>query len=95
MGDSAARQVITRMPVVTIDGCAQMCAAKMVRQSGGMVAREVSVLDAYRRHKDLKPEGIAVLNEAGKKLAHALAEELAETVDEIVKSGAAKGGRDV
>lgn len=95
MGDSAARQVVAQMPVVTIDGCAQMCAAKMVRQSDGVVAREVSVLDVYCRHKDLKPEGIAVLNEAGKKLAHALAEELADAVDKIVKSGAAKGGRDV
>jgi len=41
----------------------------MVRQSGGTVAREVAVLDVFRRHKDLKPEGIAELNPAGMKLA--------------------------
>ena len=37
------------------------------------------MLDAFRRHKDLKPEGIAELNEAGKKLARVMAEEIAET----------------
>ena len=68
---------------MTIDGCKQMCAAKMVRQSGGTVAREVAVLDVYRRHKDLKPEGIAELNEAGRKLARVLAEEVAESLDGV------------
>jgi hypothetical protein len=53
----------------------------MVIQSGGTVAREVSVLDVFRRHKDLKPEGIAELNEAGLKLARVLAEEVAESLD--------------
>jgi hypothetical protein len=68
-----------------------MCAAKMVKQSGGTIARELSVLDAYREHRDLKPEGIAELNEAGLKLARVLAEEIAETVAEIGRSEAGKG----
>jgi hypothetical protein len=34
----------------------------------------------FRRHKDLKPEGIAELNEAGRKLARVLAEEVAESL---------------
>lgn len=81
LGDTAAQELITRHPAVTIDGCKQMCAAKMVKQSGGTVAREVAVLDVFRRHKDLKPEGIAELNEAGRKLARVLAEEVAESLD--------------
>lgn len=93
MGDSAAQQTVAQAPVVTIDGCAQRCAAKMVEQNGGVVAHEASVLDAYRRHKELKPDGIAELNEAGRRLAHVLAEEIAEVVDGIVKPCAAKGGR--
>jgi uncharacterized metal-binding protein len=75
LGDEAARDLITKHPAVTIDGCKQMCAAKMVKQSGGTVAHEIAVLDVFRRHKDLKPEGIAELNEAGQKLARVLAEE--------------------
>lgn len=77
LGDEAARGLVARHPAVTIDGCKQMCAAKMVRRSGGTVARAVAVLDVFRRHKDLKPEGIARLNEAGLKLARVLAEEVA------------------
>ena len=89
LGEAAARDLVSKHPTVTIDGCKQMCAAKMVKQSGGKVAREVAVLDVFRRHKDLKPEGIAELNEAGRKLARVLAEEVAASLD---GSGEAKKG---
>ena len=81
LGDAAARELLTRYPAVTIDGCKQMCASKMVKQSGGTVAHEVAVLEVFRRHKELKPEGIAELNEAGQKLARVLAEEVAASLD--------------
>ena len=81
LGDAAARELLARYPAVTIDGCKQMCASKMVKQSGGTVAHEVAVLDVFRRHKELKPEGIAELNEAGQKLARVLAEEVAASFD--------------
>ena len=81
LGDAAARELLARHPAVTIDGCKQMCASKMVQQSGGTVAHEVAVLDVFRRHKELKPEGIAELNEAGQKLARVLAGEVAESLD--------------
>ena len=81
LGDGAARELVAQHPAVTIDGCKQMCAAKMVKQSGGKVAHEVAVLDVFRRHKGLKPEGIAQLNEAGQKLARVLAEEVAASLD--------------
>ncbi len=75
LGDETARDLVVTHPVLTIDGCKQMCAAKMVKQSGGTVAHEMAVLEVFRRNKDLKPEGIAELNEAGQKLARVLAEE--------------------
>src|SRR5512141_3522995 len=78
LGEPGARELVAKHPAVTIDGCKQMCAAKMVRESGGTVAHGVAVLDVFRRHKDLKPEGIAELNEPGQKLARVLAEEVAE-----------------
>jgi len=93
LGDEAARELVAQHPAVTIDGCKQMCASKMVRQSGGTVAREVSVLDVFRRHKELKPEGIAELNEAGRKLARVLAEEVAASLESGEQ--AAKGGSHV
>ena len=81
LGEPGARDLVATHPSVTIDGCKQMCAAKMVRQSGGTVACEVSVLDVFRHHKELKPEGIAELNEAGRKLARVLAVEVAASLD--------------
>ncbi len=91
LGDSEARETVANNPAVTIDGCKQMCAAKMVKQSGGSIAREVTVFDAFRQHKDLKPEGIAALNEAGVKLARVMAEDIAGSVDRITASEDVKG----
>ena len=84
LGDEEARAVVTRNPAVTIDGCKLACATKMVAESGGQVAFSLAVLDVYRRHRDLKPAGIAELNEAGQKLAQALAEEVAAQVDALI-----------
>ncbi len=91
MGDEESRSIVGECPAVTIDGCKLACAAKMVQQSGGTIAQEVAVLDVYRRYKDFKPQGIAALNEGGLKLAQALAEEVAVTVDGL--TGDQEGGQ--
>jgi uncharacterized metal-binding protein len=93
LGDSEACALVARCPVVTIDGCKLMCAAKMVKQSGGTTVRDLTVLDAFRQHKNLKPEGIAELNAAGVKLACAIAEELAATVDGVSRREVTKEER--
>jgi uncharacterized metal-binding protein len=90
LGHEQARERVRTSPVVTIDGCKQMCAAKLVKHSGGTVACEVAVFEAFRDHKDLKPEGIAELNPEGKQLARVLAEEIAEQLDQL--HVAAEGG---
>ncbi len=90
LGDQASRAVVAECPAITIDGCKLACAAKMVQQSGGTITREFAVLDVYRQHKDLKPQGIAELNEAGQKLARVLAEEVATVVDDLISGQ--KGG---
>ena len=84
LGEEASRLVVAEYPAVTIDGCKLACAAKMVQQSGGTVAQEIAVLDVYRQHKDLKPQGIAELNQGGQKLAHILAEEVTTQVDGLL-----------
>ena len=85
LGDEEARRVVAGAPAVTLDGCKLACASKMVKQSGGTVAREFDVLEAYRRHRNLKPRGIAELNEDGAELARALAKEVASAVDDMRK----------
>jgi len=92
LGEEKARERVRSCPAVTIDGCKLMCASKLVTHSGGRVAHEVAVLDVYRRHKELKPEGIAELNEGGLKLARLLAEEVAGVVDEIRRTATTAGG---
>ena len=90
LGDESARSAISGNPAITIDGCKLACASKMVKESGGKVVQEIAVLEVYRRHKDFKPQGIAELNEGGRQLAHALAEEIAITIDALV-SGEEEG----
>jgi len=90
LGDESARSAISGNPAITIDGCRLACASKMVKESGGKVVQEIAVLDVYRRHKNFKPQGIAELNEGGRQLAHALAEEIAITIDALV-SGEEEG----
>ena len=83
LGDEDARRAVSDSPAITIDGCKLACATKMVEESGGEVAHEFAVLDSYRRHRDLKPRGIAELNETGEQLVRAMAGEIAEVVDNL------------
>jgi uncharacterized metal-binding protein len=89
LGDESTRMAVADLPAITIDGCKLACATKMVKESGGSVAREYAVLDVYRRYKQFKPQGISVLNEGGQRLAKALADEIAADVDELMGN---KGG---
>lgn len=83
LGDEATRAAVAGSPVITIDGCKLACATKMAKESGGMVARDIAVLDVYRRYKQFKPQGIAELNEGGKQLARAMTAEIADLVDDL------------
>lgn len=87
LGDEGARSALAETGAITIDGCKLACAAKVVAESGGTVAHKLQVFDVFRRHRDLKPFGIAELDENGKKLARALAEEVKGLV-EGMKRGA-------
>ena len=99
LGDEQARADVASAQAITIDGCKLACATKMVTESGGTVAHGLAVLDVYRRHRDLKPQGIAELNEGGMELARALADEVAMLVDALAPApplpnlGEGAGGR--
>lgn len=83
LGDEHTRATVADAQAITIDGCKLACATKMVKESGGEVAKDYAVLDVYRRYKQFKPQGIAELNEGGQQLANALAEEIAQEVDAL------------
>ncbi len=83
IGDPEAVKLVTDHPVITIDGCPKSCSAKNVETLGGKVARSYQAIKFYTAHKELKPGGIAELDEMGRKLAAVAAEELAPVVDEL------------
>ncbi len=83
LGDEGARSALAGTGVITIDGCKLACAAKVVAESGGTIAHKLQVFDVFRRHRELKPSGIAELNENGKKLAGVLASEIKKLVKEM------------
>jgi uncharacterized metal-binding protein len=84
LGEEEARSVVACNPAITIDGCKLACATKMVQESGGKIAQDYAVLEVYRRYKQFKPQGIATLNEGGELLARALADEIAQVVDQLI-----------
>ena len=87
VGDEQAKQLVTENPVIAIDGCPMNCAHKSVESHGVEVAKSVQALSFYVAHKDLKPEGVAELDETGRKLAAVAADELASTVDRLSGKG--------
>ena len=88
--DPDAKQLVSNNPVITIDGCPKSCAEKSVQSLGVTVANAYQVLNIYKNHKELKPDGIAELNDSGKKLAAVAADELAQAVDELAAKGVKK-----
>lgn len=91
LGEAEACRRIEAETAITIDGCKLKCAATLVKLQGGTIVDEVAVLDVYRRHKDLKPEGLAELNEPGQQLARVVAGEIADTVDRVRQADLPEG----
>jgi uncharacterized metal-binding protein len=87
LGDEESRQILSRLPAITIDGCKLACASKVVVENGGTIAAGFDVLETYRHHREFKPEGISVLNEGGEKLAAALCQEICDVIDNLPSPG--------
>ncbi len=85
--DPEAKQLVADNPVITIDGCPKCCSQKNLEAQGVKADRSFQAIKFYTAHKDLKPDGIAELDENGRKLAALAAEELAPVVDELAAGG--------
>jgi uncharacterized metal-binding protein len=91
LGDKDTNETVLANPSITIDGCKLQCARKMIGECGGHIAKDLVVLDVYREHPDMKPSGVAELNEAGEKLARALADKVDSIIDQSLgKNGGSK-----
>jgi len=81
--DPEAVALVTENPVITIDGCPKDCAKKSVEAQGVQVAKACEAIKFYKEHRDLKPAGLAEVNDTGRKLAQVAAAELAQEVDKL------------
>jgi uncharacterized metal-binding protein len=81
--DPGAKGLVQDNMVITVDGCARDCARKNVEFSGKKADSALRVIDVFKDHRDLKPEGILELGEPGFKLVHMLAQKLKEEVGRV------------
>lgn len=87
--DAEALSLVKGNPVIAIDGCQKECANRSLEAHGVQAARHLHAIDFYKSHRELKPEGVAELNETGRRLAALAAEEIASLVDECLAKGGA------
>jgi len=84
MGDPETCVEVSGLPAIAIDGCKLECAAKGLAAAGACEVHKIAAFDVLRRRRGLKPEGVSELNEDGRLLSKAVAEEAAAVVDKIV-----------
>ena len=78
--DEEAVAAVRSQPCITIDGCPSLCAYKNVELAGGIIARRVRVVDAFRKHKGAKPGTASGLTDDGWEIVSDIAKGL---VDEV------------
>ena len=83
-GDKEALQVVQNNKCITIDGCPMQCAKKNLEHASGNLVASYRAVDVLKKHRNLKPKSVTFLDQDGKKLAVALAAEVATKVDEIL-----------
>ncbi len=85
MGDEEAREKVKKSKVVTIDGCAKDCSRKNVEAYGKDPDISHRVQDFMKKHKGLKPETVLDIGEGGRRLAQAMADEIAEEIADLLE----------
>jgi uncharacterized metal-binding protein len=84
-GDQESLQLVRNNKVITVDGCPLQCAEKNVKLAGGNLAGSLRVVDAYKQNRQLKPRGVTFLDNDGQQMALALAEKIANKVDDLLE----------
>ena len=86
--DAETKAALKGNSIITIDGCAKDCAKKNVESAGAQPDCSLRVIETFKGHRDLKPEGILELGDTGFTLAHVLAERVLAEVDRLlIKEG--------
>jgi uncharacterized metal-binding protein len=72
-------------PTIAIDGCAKRCAYHGTARYSNEPAASIVITDLEEKYGLEKPEGLRLLNNAGKEAVDVAADELAQQVDAILK----------
>jgi len=75
---------IKKYPVITIDGCPERCATKIVAKNGGKIRGRVFIPQSVQKH-GLKPKASAEIGPEGEKLAEKIADETGLLIDKILR----------
>jgi uncharacterized metal-binding protein len=83
-GVSSYSELVRSLPVITVDGCAERCATKLIVKNGGRIRGRVLVPDNAKKHS-LVPKSASDIGPDGEKLAGIIAEEVASMVDKLTE----------
>jgi len=78
-------ELIKKYPVITVDGCSERCATKIVAKNGGKIKGRVLVPQSVQKF-GLNPKAAADIGVEGEKLAEKIAEETALLIEKILGS---------
>jgi glycine cleavage system H protein len=77
-------ELIKKNQVITIDGCAERCATKIVVKSGAKILGRVFAPQSAQKY-NLKPNTASDIGPEGERLAEKIAEETALLVDKLCR----------
>jgi len=83
-GVGSYSELISNLPVITVDGCAERCATKLIVKNSGKIRGRIFVPDSTKKH-NLLPESASCLGLNGEKLAEIIAGEIASIVDRLIQ----------
>lgn len=75
---------IKEHPIITIDGCPERCATKIVAKIGGKIRGRMFIPQSAQKY-GLKPKSSAEIGSEGEKLAEKIADETALLIDKILR----------
>jgi len=84
VGATPHSEWVKKYPVITIDGCSERCATKIVAENGGRIRGRVFIPQSVQKH-GLKPKASAEIGLDGEKLAEKIADETALLIGKILR----------
>jgi len=84
-GGQEERRFAVKYPTITVDGCEKCCALKSTERLSGRPARTLVIPEILKRHGVESPTSLRNLKPEEKAAAQVIAEEIARTIDEVLK----------